>query len=256
MMIRQPVRILTMLVLVLGLGSMSQVHAAPTAIKGEETFTLEPGGTATIAFESFCLDYGKQFPTSVTLPPTGQAEAKVLSAISYALSKDYTTSAPKEVQYAIWQARGATGSPALGAQGTEIAQNTAAASTAPSGATSLIDALSSNKIKATAGTWNGVGEKLTINNQTDFFQGKGELKIENTSQETLTLYMPNGTVFPAPAAEFQSMAGYATDIQVNNPQRLPNTGIVSLSALQLAMLAVAAFGLTALGYTIRQRSTS
>lgn len=248
--------VLAALVLVLGVAGRAQAAPAgkPSAIKGEETFKLEPGGKATITFESFCIDYGKKFPTAVGLPPTAVADSKVVGAINYALSKDYTTSAPKEVQFAIWQARGAQGSPATGAQGNEVTQNANMTMTAPAGATSVIDALKQNKIKATAGTWNGIGEKITISNETTNFQGKGELTIENTSQAALTLYMQNGTVFPAPSAEFQSMAGYATNVQVQNPQGLPVTGVTVLSPVQMLVFALLALNVLALGYVVRRRS--
>ncbi len=230
-----------------------RVQAAP-ALKGQDTFKLEPGGTATIIFESFCIDYGKKFPTAVGLPPTTVADANVVGAINYALSKDYTTSAAKEVQFAIWQARGAQGSPATGTQGDEVTKNATMTMAAPAGATSIIDALKDNRLKATAGTWSGIGDKVTIGTETSNFQGRGELKIENASQETLTLYMPNGTVFPAPAAEFQSMAGYLTDVQVSNPQRLPDTGMLTMDGTSLMLLGMLAVSIAALGWAVRREA--
>lgn len=56
----------------------SSAQGAPGA------FTLQPGGTATITFESFCLDYGKKFPDSIWLPPTSTAEPGVAGAVNYA----------------------------------------------------------------------------------------------------------------------------------------------------------------------------
>lgn len=230
-----------------------RVDAAPAMVRGQEAFELTPGGSATITFESFCLDYGKKFPTAVGLPPTQVAEANVVGALNYALGKDYTTSAPKEVQFAVWNLRSAQGSPAVGAQGDEVVKNTSTAPSAPAGATSVIDALRDNRIRATAGTWAGVGEQITIGAETTNFQGRGELKIENSSQDTLTLYMPTGTIFPAPSAEFQSMAGYAVDVVVNNPQQLPNTGVEDVLGLRNAMLALFALAGLALGITMRRR---
>lgn len=185
---------------------------------------------------------------------TGVADANVGGALNYALSKGFTGDQPKEVQFAIWQARGAQGSPATGAQGQEISANASTQPTPPAGATSLIDALASNQIRATAGKWEGIGEKLTINNVEDNFQGRGELMIENTSGRALTLYMPVGTLFPAPSAEFQSMAGYATNVDVTNPatQTLPDTGLAPLG-IQTVLLALFAAGLVAYGWRIRRR---
>ncbi len=179
-------------------------------------------------------------------------------AVNYAWSKGYTASQPKEVQFAIWQARGATGAPAPGATGQEITANAGTQPAAPSGATSLIDAINNNQVRVTAGSWQGIGEKLTINNFEDNFQGRGELRIENTSNQALTLYMPVGTVFPAPSAEFQSMAGYATNVEVENAnaqqQTMPETGASDLTVGQTATLVLLGLNIVALGFVLRKRA--
>lgn len=231
--------------------------ASAQSTSGNAAFTLAPGGKATIDFESFCIDYGKKFPEQIGLPPTNVADPAVTGAINNALSKGYTSSNPKEVQFAIWKARGATGAPQPGAVGTEIAQNVTPP-TPPQGATSLLDAIKNNRVRATAGSWQGIGEKLTINNFQDNFQGKGQLQIENTSGQRLTLYMPVGTVFPAPSAEFQSMAGYATNVSVTNPQQtMPNTGIAdNLTITQMLLLSLMVLDLGVLGLLLLRRFTA
>ncbi len=99
---------------------------------------------------------------------------------------------------------------------------------------------------------------MTINNFQDNFQGRGELRIENTSNQALTLYMPVGTVFPAPSAEFQSMAGYATDVQVENAnaqqQAMPETGASDLTLGQMATLVLLGLNIVALGFVLRRRA--
>ena len=227
-----------------------------TQVGGNQPWRLQPGGTATITFESFCIDYGKKFPDSIGLPPTSVAESAIVGALNYAVGKGYTSSQPKEVQFAIWQARGANGAPAPGAIGQEISANSGAQPTAPAGATSVIDALKSGQITATAGSWEGIGEKLTINNFDDSFQGRGEIKLENTSDQEVTLYMPVGTLFPAPAAEFQSMAGYATQIEVTNPltQQMPDTGAVGLTGSTAMILLLLGLDVLALGYVLQRRA--
>lgn len=252
------------LVMAFALAAVWSGSAQAQSNNATRTFQLQPGGKATIEFESFCIDYGKKFPTTVGLPPTNVAEPTVVGALNNALTKGYTSSQPKEVQYAIWKARGAQGSPAVGAAGAEIAQNLTPP-TAPTGATSVTDAIKNNQVKATAGTWAGIGEKLTINGVQDNFQGRGQLQIENTSGQTLTLYMPIGTVFPAPSAEFQSMAGYLTNVTVNNPQQtqqaqqsdqqaLPTTGIADLNATQFLLLSLIGINIAAIGIMLQGRA--
>jgi len=62
----------------------------------------------------------------------------------------------------------------------------------------------------------------------DNFYGRGQLTVTNTSTQELTLFMPVGTLFPSVNPAQQTMAGYATDIQVSNsqqaPQQLPAAG--------------------------------
>lgn len=217
-------------------------------------FVLAPNGKATIDFESFCIDYGKRFPDRVGLPPSSVADAAVVGVLSNALSQGATSSNPREVQFAIWQARGASGAPQPGDLGRQLAQNIQPP-TPPQGATSLIDALNNDQITVTAGSWQGIGEQLTINNFQDYFQGRGQITIENISDQQLTLYMPIGTVFPAPAAEFQNMAGYATNVAVDNPETmLSDTGISDWNNTQLLLAVFLALDIAAMGLLIQRRS--
>jgi|GEM_PF-3278066 len=219
------------------------------------SFTLEPGGTATIEFESFCLDYGKQFPNEIGLPLSDTAGEAVKGVLNYAVTQGYASSDPKEAQFAIWDARGAVGAPQTGTIGSEILQN-ANPSTIPDGAISVIDALNNQQLTATTGSWGGVGEQLRIGDQDQYFKGKGELILANTTQQQLTLYMPLGTVFAAANADFQSMAGYATNISVDNPdQVLPTTGIISdMSRYELLLMVLLALDIGAIGLLIQHRA--
>ena len=223
-----------------------------------QAFTVAPGGKVTIDFESFCIDYGKKFPDQVGLPPSGVADPAVVGVLNNALAKGYTSSNAKEVQFAIWKARGATDAPQPGNVGNELAQNLSQPA-APQGATSVIDAIKNNQVKATAGSWQGVGEKLTINNFADNFQGRGQITLENTSGQSLTLYMPVGTVFPAPSAQFQSMAGYAINVSVNNPQTtpqqtMPDTGLSDLNVTQLVLIGLIGVNIAAIGIWLQGRA--
>src|SRR4028119_1834126 len=107
------------LVMVFALTAVWAGSAQAQSNNATRTFQLQPGGKATVEFESFCIDYGKKFPTSVGLPPTNVPDPAVVGAINNALAKGYTSSQPREVQFAIWKARGAQGSPQPGAVGTE-----------------------------------------------------------------------------------------------------------------------------------------
>ena len=105
------------LLMVLGLLKTGYAQSASDA------FTLQPGGSATITFETFCLDYGLLFPPSVGLPQATAVEPAVVGALNYALSKGYTRSEAEQTQLALWRARGAAGVPEVAAAGQEIGAN-------------------------------------------------------------------------------------------------------------------------------------
>ncbi len=202
--------------------STGVAHAQDTALPATATFTLEPGGTATVDYEAFCLDFGKKFPASVNTP-SGVADAKIQKALYYALTKNYQSTDALELQYAIWELSEAENVPQSSAVAAEIMAATTAVPALAG--TSVLDAVKDNKIKLTLKTWDPIGAKVDLGGVTDNFYGKGTLTLENTSQESLTLAMPVGTVFQTPDAASQNMVGYATDVQVSNPQatRLPET---------------------------------
>ncbi len=180
---------------ILGLMMVFGLATPGYAQSPSDAFTLQPGGSATISFESFCLDYGLQFPSSVGLPQASTVDPSVVSALNYAISRGYTASQTEEAQLAIWTARGAPGVPSLEAAGQDITANLGAAPVVPAGATSIVDAIANNQVAATLLSFGSTGKRLSFID--DSFQGQGELKIDNTSGSALTLYMPIGTYFPA-----------------------------------------------------------
>lgn len=133
---------------------------------------------------------------------------------------------------------GANGSPA---GGTDAKAVVAAAATAPASTqgTSVVDATKANQVKVTLASWQPIGDKVQLGSAMDNFHGRGTLTVENTSQQAVTRTMPVGTLFAPAIAGEQTMAGYATNVQVSNPQaaqapqQLPNTGGESASLVLL-----------------------
>jgi hypothetical protein len=215
------------------------VASAQAETAATKTFTLQPGGKATVSYEAFCLDFGKKFPGSVNAP-SGVADAKIQNALYYALSKGYQSSEALDLQYALWELTEAKDVPQSGPVAAEIKAATTAAPAL--GATSVLDAVRDNKVKLTMNSWSAIGDKVDLGAATDNFYGKGQLTLENTSQEALTLAMPVGTVFQTPDAESQNMVGYATNVEVNNPTAtLPETGMFDGRPTALLVLAAAYF---------------
>jgi len=219
---------------------------APVRAQTTQSVTLGAGGKATISFTAFCLDFGVKFPDQIQLP-NALVEDKIRAALAYIQSNNLTADETKalDAQYAIWQLRGATNSPAGGAQAKAVV---AAATTPPPNpqGTSLLDAAKANQVRLSVASWQPIGNKVPLGAGTDNFYGQGTLTVENISQQRLTLYMPIGTVFPPTTAGSQTIAGFTTQMQVTDPgkqapQQLPNTGtsepptLAMLSAIGLLL---------------------
>lgn len=249
-------RIVGLLALVL-LGSMPSGAALAQTNQATQGFTLQPGGKATITYEAYCTDFGLRFPTTLQAP-NAVADDKVRGALAYIQQNNLSADQNQalEAQYGIWQLRGATGSPAGGATAQAVVGAGNAAPANPQG-TSLLDAVSAGDVRLTLGAWAPIGPKVAIGSASDNFYGRGDLTVENTSQRALTLYMPVGTLFPPNTAGEQTMAAYASNVQVSNPQRqpqqLPNTAGGETGAGWL--LFAGALALIAAGTALRSRKT-
>jgi len=220
--------------------------------KTPASFTLRPGGVATITFEAYCTEFGKFFPQSI-LAPNGVAADKIRAALAYIHQQGLTADTNKalEANDAIWQLAGATRAPAGGTTTQDVLKNATTPPADPAG-TSILDAASANQVKLTLASWQP-GPKVQILSATDSFYGRGTLTVENVSQQELTLFMPVGTLFPGSEARLQVMGGYTTDTKVQNPQ-LPNTGAgASNPGLLIAILALSVM---MAGYFISRRARS
>lgn len=234
--------------------------AQPAAAQAPSNFTLQPGGKAVITYEAYCVEFGEVFPGSLQ-SPNGLVNDQARAALAYGVSKGYNTDPAKALgmQYAIWQAIGAANVPKGDATTQDVLTNGKAVPVNPQG-TSVLDAVKNNQVKLTLGAFAPVGSKVQITpTASDNFYGRGDLTIENTSQQALTLYMPVGTQFPSVDAKQQTLAGFATNVQVTNPVKsdpaptqLPATGSGELNAvLPLFALALLALG-SAVGFARRR----
>jgi LPXTG-motif cell wall-anchored protein len=239
------------------IGVLFALHAfSPSSTLAQNnisSFTLQPGGKATINFEAFCTDYGLKFPLAIEAP-NDVASDQLRGALEYVRTNGLASDPAKalEAQYAIWQLQNATGSPQGGAD-TQAVRNAGTTAPANPQGTSLLEAAAANQVRVNVTNWQPVGEQVQIGSTTDYFYGRGTVEVENTSQQELTLYMPVGSLFGPVTAGEQTMAGYATNVQVNNPvqtndpvaAQLPSTGgseyqhVLLLAALLLGLSGLA-----------------
>lgn len=239
------------ILMVVGMLTMLDGSAVAQA-KIPASFTVLPGGVATITFEAYCTDFGKFFPQSI-LAPNGIAPDKIRAALAYIQQQGLTADTDKalEANDAIWQLAGATRAPAGGTTTQDVLKNATTPPADPKG-TSILDAAGANQVKLTLASWQP-GPKVQILSATDSFYGRGTLMVENISQQDLTLYMPVGTLFPGSEARFQVMGGYPTNVQVKNPQ-LPNTG--AGERVPVLLIAMFALSLITAGSLIARRVQS
>src|SRR5689334_12176812 len=109
-------RIVRLMGVLLAVGVFGLAGRSAFAQTTPATFTLQPGGTATITLETYCTNFGQKFPQAIQAPNAVGAD-KIRAALTYIQSNNLATDPAKalEAQYAIWQLSGATGSPAGGA---------------------------------------------------------------------------------------------------------------------------------------------
>lgn len=206
------------------------MSAGVAQAQAPSTFTLEPGGKATITFNAFCTNFGKKFPMSIQAPNAVAPDAQ-RAAVAYIQSSNLAATPQQalEAQYGLWQVIGATNSPVGGDVAKAVVNAAKTAPVTPAG-TSVVDAAKQNQVKLTLNSWTPTGDKVQFGTATDNFYGSGTLTVENSSQQRLTLSMPAGTLFPPTTAGEQTMAGFATKVDVANPQTttkpttLPATG--------------------------------
>ena len=214
------------------------VHSAAAQDAATQSFTLQPGGTATVDFEAFCVDFGKDFPEDLT-GATGLAPDDVRNVLFYALQNNLATTEPVQVQAAIWQITEGQTLQQSGDITQQIVDNIDGVAIPELGATSVLDAVGSGDVTLTMNSWDPQGDKIDIGTLNDNYYGSGQLTLENTSDEAVTLAMPVGVLFEAGQAEEQNMAGYATNVQVNNPaQTLPETSALNMTPLWLVFVGI------------------
>jgi hypothetical protein len=196
---------------------------AVSAAAPNTTFTLQPTGKATITFYAFCTEFGDLYPNQIVAPydrGTPQVQAALQYIADNGLVRD--TNRALQGQFAIWLLLNQPGpsGDALTQQVVSFAQSNQV--TDPQ-ARSILDASRDKQVRLSLRRWEPASDKVQITaTARDHFYGRGQLVVENISQQPLTLYMPIGTLFHPTVQSHQTMAGFLSDVTVSNPT-LPNT---------------------------------
>lgn len=217
------------------------VSLSPVAAQPGRSFTLQPGGRATVSFIAFCTEFGDKYPDQLLLP-TAVAPPEVRSALQYIADNGLANDNNRALQgqYAIWTLLGQP-APAGDALAQQVVSFARANPVSDPQATSLLDAAKGGQVKLTLQNWEPAGPVTQITpSARDHFYGRGRLLVENVSGQALNLYMPVGTEFPPTVQPHQVMAAYLSDVAVTNPATtLPQT---SGAATVLLLTAVLLFG--------------
>src|SRR5688572_9208663 len=96
------IRLMRILGVLVAVGLLCLLYLGTASAQPAQSFTLQPGGKATITFVAFCLDFGMKFPAGLQ-SPNDLADAKVQAALAHAQSKGYAANEQQalEVQNAI-----------------------------------------------------------------------------------------------------------------------------------------------------------
>ncbi len=222
--------------------SSVSVGSAQAQTSTTQAFTLPAGGRAVITFEAYCLDFGDTFPTAIQAPnaKAGLAPSTVRAALAYIQTNNLSsqTSTALQAQYAIWRLAGAQGTPKGNATADAVVAAAKTTPGDPANATSIIVAANNGSVDLDAISWDPIGNAVEIvPGAVDHFYGRGLLVVKNLTNQSLTLFMPIGTIIPPAGYRFhQRTVAYATNVQIN-PKNLPDTAagdVLPLLALLLA----------------------
>ena len=189
---------------------------AQERVLGETSVLVPANGQTTLQFETYCLDFGKDFPTQIG-KPLHRADDAVLRVLKVALEGGYTESDPLQVQLAIWQV----------IEGKWVFDeneipHTLAGEILVAAETADVTPLQGEGIPVTQAVDEGLVTLASENFQAvdapnaagyEFaYRGQGTLVITNLTNEEIRIFFPFGTVFIRGLESEQNVVAYATEL--------------------------------------------
>jgi hypothetical protein len=190
---------------------------AQEVVRGETSVLVPANEQVTIAFETFCLDFGLEFPSEIGAP-IDRAPDEVLAILRVAIEEDYTESDPLQVQLAIWRVIEGEWPFEADEVPRDLAEEILAAAEETEAepfegeGIPLIQAVEEGLVSVESEDFEAV-DAPTPGDYEFPYKGRGTLIITNLTDEDVQVYFPYGIVFtPGPESE-QDMVAYAIDMQ-------------------------------------------
>ena len=215
------------LVALVGFGMVANEAAAK-----DLTVTLAPGDTARIPIKFWCLDFGKPFPTAITVPITSPPDAALL-VLQAALARGTTESDPYQTQLAIWRAADGTFHD-TGGTGHVLAEQIYSDSlklqVPPVPTNSLAAAVTQGSVQVTFENFTPISD--TTHSNLPPYSGTADLVVKNTSSQSVTFVALDGAVYkPASGTNEQTLISHQDSTkQAVLPTPAPTTAPTSTPA--------------------------
>ena len=199
-------RLLSIIVCVTALAGVVSVNDA-WAQQGVGDIVLEPGASATVKYQMFCIQYGMQL-TPGPVDFKGRSKHSAKHILAYAHAKGYVESNPVQVQLAIWRKTTGEWKAPDHALAEEIFKKYAGfPAESDKGAVFMTDAIKAGTVKIQVMP---VAPVKVANSPVDWpFMGDGELTLTNTSKHRVKVRARDGFELASPN---QHMIGWISGL--------------------------------------------
>jgi outer membrane biosynthesis protein TonB len=226
-MLRTTIRLLLIAgLLFAGFGAMPAANLqAQEVVLGETSVLVPANGQVSIQFETFCLEFGRDFPDDIGAP-VERAGDEVLRVLKVAIEEGYVESDPLQVQLAIWrviEGEWVYSQDELPRDlAEEILEMAESATVEPlqGEGVAILDAVDQGLVTIESEDFTAVDAPTQQLPDGIEYKGRGTLVITNQTSEELRVFFPFGTVFDPGTETEQNIVAYATEL-VQEPTPTP-----------------------------------
>jgi len=184
---------------------------------GEVSVTIPANGTASLTFDTYCLEVEKDFPAQLS-EPRGLASEDVRRVLKVAIAEGVAETDPLQTQLAIWRQVEGDWPYEEDVVPRDVAQSlvdqAANETLAPLDAegTALDQAVADGTVSISSEDFQALSSPTPLEGGQPY-RGQGTLSIQNNTGEEVTVYFPFGLVFEATNENEQDMVAFATELE-------------------------------------------